>query len=182
MFERYTEAARRVIFCAKAEADHRDEAAIDPRDILLGLVRETNSRLVTIIPLADLAVDLRARMGIPHLRITQHPYLRQRDIPLHATGKAVLAHAAEEADRDRQYWIDCDHLLRGLLRFPNEANDALAQSEITLASVRKMVKEQKELLPRRPAPRWGREKLLWRRYGYIVIFLAAILLISLIRC
>lgn len=182
MFERYTESARRVIFYARTEANHRDEAAIGPQDILLGLTWETKSGLTDLYPLKDLAVDLRARMGIPHLPSTAHPYLRVRDIPLDMAGKRALAHAAEEADRDWQYWIDCDHLLRGLLRFPNQAKDALTQSGITLAAVRKTVRGQRELLPRAPGPKWGREKLLWRRYGYVVVFFAGIVLISLLRC
>lgn len=188
MFERYTEAARRVIFYARIEANHRDDTAISAEHLLLGLTWEMRSSLADMIPLNDLAVDLRAGMGVPHLPITAHPYLRDRTIPLDAAAKKALAYGAKEADRDNQYWIECDHLLRGLLRFPNEAAEALGESGITLQGVRTPAKECRRRNPQRPAPKWAWFKLvLWRwrpflrRFGYVLVFLALMILIGLLR-
>ncbi|MGC1156777.1 MAG: Clp protease N-terminal domain-containing protein, partial [Acidobacteriaceae bacterium] len=177
MFERYTESAKRVVFFARIEANHHDDPAISAEHLLLGLTWEAKSGLATFVPLKDLAIDLRARMGIPHLPSTSHPYLRDRTIPLDNVAKLALAYAAEEADRDRQYWIDCDHLLRGLLRFPNEATKALTQSGVMLTGVRDAAKEFRRRVSPQPAPKWGWLRLMWRRYGYIVVFLALIILI-----
>ena len=51
--------------------------------------------------------------------------MRKADTPLDGDAKKAVAYAAKEADHDRQYWIDSDHLLRALLRFPNDAANAL---------------------------------------------------------
>ena len=40
MFERYTEKARRVIFCARYEASELGSPVIDTEHLLLGLIRE----------------------------------------------------------------------------------------------------------------------------------------------
>ncbi|MGC2298393.1 MAG: Clp protease N-terminal domain-containing protein [Acidobacteriaceae bacterium] len=188
MFERCTEAARRVIFYARIEANHRDDAAISAEHLLLGLTWERTSNLAGFAPLNDLAVDLRARMGIPHMPSTAHPYLRDRTIPLDAVGKRAIAYAAKEANSDGQYWIDCDHLLRGLLRLPNKAADALTQSGITLPIVRKAAREYRLRIPQKPAPRgtWfrlvlSRHRTFWRRFGYVLFFLALMLLLNLLR-
>jgi ATP-dependent Clp protease ATP-binding subunit ClpA len=181
MFERYTDAAKRVIYYSRIEANHRDDPAISAEHLLLGLTWETKSSRDYVFPLRDFAVDLRALMAIPHFPSTSHPYLRDRNIPLDAIGKLVLVYGAEEADRDGQYWIDCDHLLRGLLRFPNRAAEALTQSGITLAAVRKAAGEFRRL-PQKPAPKWGRLRLVVRRYYYVWFFAALVVLISLIRC
>jgi len=50
MFERYTEAARRVIFFARYEASQYGSAVIDTEHLLLGLVREDRDLLDHFIP------------------------------------------------------------------------------------------------------------------------------------
>jgi ATP-dependent Clp protease ATP-binding subunit ClpC len=180
MFERYTDSAKRVIFFAGAEANHRDEAAIGPEDLLLGLIREEPA-LTASVPLRDFAVDLRARMGIPHLPCSSHPYLRRRDISLSDGGKTAVAYAAEEADLDREFWIEWDHLLRGLLRFENAGSEALVASGITIEGVRSAVRKQREQNPAQPAPRPYRLRKLIYRTRYIWIFLLTAILVTLAR-
>jgi len=140
IFERYTDAAKRAIYFARLEANHRDADSITPEHILAGLTWESDSTFAGIAPLKELTVTLRAQTELPHLPSTSFPYLRDRNIPLNDDGKITLAYAVEEVNRDRQYWIDCDHLLRGLLRFPNGACEALEQSGINLGSVRSAAK------------------------------------------
>jgi ATP-dependent Clp protease ATP-binding subunit ClpC len=186
MFERYTQPAKRVIYYARVEANHRDETAIGAEDILLGLTWEMTSGLADMPPLKDLAIDLRAHMGVPHLPSTIHPYLRERIIPLDSNGKKALAYAAKESDRDRQYWIDCDHLLRGLLRFPNPASDALLHLGITLAQVRDSARSYRLQTPPAPSPpfprwRWLKRTLHRTRHSWILLlFLLLMILISIL--
>jgi hypothetical protein len=60
----------------------------------------------------------------------------KKDIPLDQNAKVALAYAAKEADFDEEYWIDTDHLLRGILSFPNEASAALQSIFINLDQAR----------------------------------------------
>jgi ATP-dependent Clp protease ATP-binding subunit ClpA len=154
-FERYTDAAKRAIYFARLEANHRDVDSIMPEHILAGLTWESDSTFAGIAPLKELAVTLRAQMELPHLPSTSFPYLRDRNIPLNDGAKMTLAYAVEEANRDRQYWLDCNHLLRGLLRFRNRASDVLEQSAINLGSVRSAAKLRRREHPANPAPKWG---------------------------
>ncbi len=177
MFERYTDAAKRAIFFARVEANHRNADCISPEYMLAGVIRETASTFADIAPLKELAVSLRAHMEMPHLPSTSLPYLRERDIPLDDGGKKVIAYAALEANRDRQYWIDCDHLLRGMLRFPNKASDALQQAGIALRSIRSAANLRRRNHPSAPAPRWGYAKIAIDRSRPWLVWLAVLVLI-----
>jgi ATP-dependent Clp protease ATP-binding subunit ClpA len=158
-FDRYTEEAKRAIFFARLEANHCDADSITPEHILAGLTWESDSTLAGVAPLKELTVALRAQMELPHLPSTSFRYLRDRATPLNEGGKKALAYAVAEANRDWQYWIDCDHLLRGLLRFPSRASDALGQAGINLSSVRSAANRCRRKHPSNPAPGWGYLKL-----------------------
>jgi hypothetical protein len=158
IFERFTDAAKRAIYFARLEANHRDADCITPEYILAGLTWESDT-CAGITSLKELTLTLRAHIELPHLPSTPFPYLRDRDIPLSADGKKTLAYAVEEANRDRQYWIDCDHLLRGLLSFHNGACDVLEQAGINLSSERSAAKLHSRKHPSTPAPKWGDLKL-----------------------
>jgi hypothetical protein len=175
-FVRYTDAAKRVIYFARLEANHRDADSITPEHILAGLTWESDSTLADIAPLKELTVNLRARTEIPHFPSTSFPYLRDRDIPLNDTGKITLAYAVQEANRDGQYWLDCHHLLRGLLRFSNGAAGALHEVGIDLKSVRAGAKLHRRRHPSMPVPKWGYLKLFIDRSGSLLIWLVLLLL------
>ena len=84
----------------------------------------------------------------------------------------TLAYAVREANRDWQYRLDCHHLLRGLLRFPNWACEALRQVGIDLTSVRAAAKLHGRQHTSIPAPKWGYLKLAIDRSGPLAIWLA----------
>lgn len=154
MFNRYTEHARRAIFFARMEAVHRDEEFIRAKDILLGLTWEEDTRAARIGSLKGKAIELRALVGVPHLPITALPYLRHQDIPLDDDSKKILAYASLEADRDWQFWIDTDHLYRGVLRFHNQAANALNNQGIKLEMVRSASTRDRREHPPQSAPKW----------------------------
>jgi ATP-dependent Clp protease ATP-binding subunit ClpA len=176
-YDRYTDAAKRAIYFARLEANHRDADSIKPEHILAGLTWESDSTLAGIAPLKELTVTLRAQMELPHLPSTSLPYLRDRNIPLNDGGKITLAYAVEEVNRDKQYWIDCNHLLRGLLRFPNGAREALEQSGINLGSVRSAAELHRRKHPANPAPKWGYAKLAIDRRRPLLVWLALLVAI-----
>lgn len=165
MFERYTDPAKRIIFFARLEANHRLEDHITPKDILAGLAWESGSRAMRIAPLKENAVLFRSLVGIPHLPISSTPYLEiTRDIPLDKDAKMVLAYAASEADRDKEYWVDSDHLLRGLLRIKNPAATALKSIGLDLKTLRTESRNDRNALPPISAPEWARLGLTWNKW------------------
>jgi hypothetical protein len=139
VFERYTEAARRAIFYARAEALGRNGEIITVADLLAGLSLSEDTRAQRVGSLKDNGFYLRWLSGLPALPSTT-PGSNWRDetkqLELDPEARQTLAFALLEANRDREYWIDTDHLLRGLLRFPNRANFAMLKTEINLKSAR----------------------------------------------
>lgn len=178
------------------EAQHRNEESISVRDILVALTRISASPTPETTRLHGLAVALRASVGIPHLPITSRPYTSKSDIPLSGESKKVLLLALREADEDWQYWIDNDHLLRGLLAFPNEARDALLRFGLDLDSVRHSSRVHRREFPAERPPKWARSKILLsrlerlsNRYPYLAslvltflaIFICAVALLVVLK-
>ena len=139
LFQRYTESTLRALTFARQEAWHRGETVVTVSDLLAGLSVEEDTRAQRIGSLKSNAFYLRWLTALPAL-----PSLQARTEPetvdavplLDAEAKRVLAFAVMEADRDREYWIDADHLLRGLMRFPNKAHFAVLKTELSLEAAR----------------------------------------------
>lgn len=175
MFERYADDAKRAVYFAHIEALHRKEPAISVRDLLVGLTYDTETAC-KIAPLKKEAVPLRSRVGIPHLPNTSRPYGQGPAIPLDNDAKKAIAYATKEANLDRQYWIDSGHLLRGLLRFPNSAEEALLTANIHLESLRSASAQYRKDFPPAPTPKWAGLKGAVSKYWF-ASFIAIILLV-----
>ena len=134
MFERYTEQARRAIFFARYEASLQGTGKITTGLILLGVMREGESRSVAARILKDQGINLRSSLGFP-LRNGKPLTDPMKDMPLDADSKKVLAYSLEEAELDNSFYVDANHVLRGILRFPNEASDALQSVPLDLEKV-----------------------------------------------
>ena len=163
------------IYFALIEALHRNEKFISVGDLLVGITWDSESRASKIVSVKELAISLRSSVGIPHLPSTSQPYKRGAHIPLDDDAKKAVAYAAEEADQDRQYWIESDHLLRGLLRFPNNAREALQRANIHLDSLRSASVQHRKEFPPAPIPKWAGLKNVVRKY-WVGALIAAILL------
>jgi hypothetical protein len=137
MFERYTDEAKRAIFFARTEAVASKESAICVKDLLLGLAREEKLRANQIASLKARDADLRSALGIaPFPQPIERSLLDPKTaIPLDSDANKTLAYTAQEAGLDWEFWIDADHLLRGLLRFPNAAADALSKPGVELGTM-----------------------------------------------
>jgi hypothetical protein len=177
MFERYALDAKKAIFLAHIEAVHRNEQSISVGDLLAGIAWDAESRACQIAPLKEKVMMLRALVGIPHLPITSRPYERGTHIPLDDDAKKAVAYAAEEADLDRQYWIDSDHLLRGLLRFSNNAAEAMSEADIHLDSLRSLSVQHRNEFPPAPPPKWSGAKKVIKKYWSRALMAAILLLI-----
>jgi hypothetical protein len=134
--ERYAEPTREALVYARQEALDRGAEAISVADLLGGLCVAEETRAERVGGLKANAFYLRWLVGLPALPARVVSNGGSESIEFDAEAKRALAFAVLEADRDREYWIDSDHLLRGLLRFPNKADFALLKIEISLKSAR----------------------------------------------
>ncbi len=151
IFERFTQASHNAVFNARLEALRRGDRTINVADLLSGLSWAEISRANRVGFLKDNAFYLRWLSGLPALPMSS-PSVTGHDLQnathLDPEVKKALAFAVAEADRDREYWIDSDHLLRGLLRFPNQADFALLKTELTLSVARtNSSRDREEFLP-----------------------------------
>lgn len=114
MFERYTEAARRVIFFARFEASHYGSAKIESEHLLLGLLREDKRLARTTLRALGAAAAIRQEIDamLPHLQRIPTSV----EIPLSAECKSILGYASDSAERLEHSHIDTVHLLLGILR------------------------------------------------------------------
>jgi len=139
MFERYTEAARRVIFFGRYEAStYGSRRAIETEHLLLGLLREDKKLLERLLERPDVDEDVRAR--IKSRITTREKTTTSIDIPLSDECKRILAYANEESERLHHRLIGTEHLFLGILR-ENEclASQVLSDAGISLDAAREAV-------------------------------------------
>jgi ATP-dependent Clp protease ATP-binding subunit ClpA len=162
MFERYTEQAKRAIDNARTEAALRGAKHITPSHLLLGLSQDDGSRAAQIASLKGRLSDLWTGAVNPDRPPTANQAGGLSNIPLHPETKMALVHAEKEANREWSQHIDTDHLLRGLLRFKNEASDALKSKGVHLADVRTAAKRHRIQFPSARSSFFWMLKQMWR--------------------
>jgi ATP-dependent Clp protease ATP-binding subunit ClpA len=166
--ERYTEPVQLVLESAREEAQLRGSAALTVADLLAGLMVEEGSRAERIGQLKANAFYLRWLAELPALPALSLGSDSNASIEPDMEARRALAFAVLEADRDREYWIDSDHLLRGLLRFPNKADFALLKTELSLDSARVASRKDREKFLPEQNPSLKVVKYLARKYLMIV--------------
>jgi ATP-dependent Clp protease ATP-binding subunit ClpC len=171
VFERYTEPARRAIFFSLWHARLGEEAAIDSVHLLRGLTQEENSRANTIFQLREQFPI----QGDRPSRFATHEDVPKPDLPLNPEAKRILARTAWEANAMRDYWIDNEHLLLGVLAEPRcQAAQYLAKAGLSLKHARRAIIENKSSRPDYgPVPElwsvqspWDRLVFKWRMRKY----------------
>jgi hypothetical protein len=158
MFERYTVNARRGIFFAAHESLQRNGGVLSVEHLLLGLVRESSSTLEEVMHLKSHEDALRAHLQMPPWGDLPLKKISPNTTQLDDNSKLAIVYAGEEAELDGVFWIDCDHLLRALLRFPNCGGEALSTIGITLDGFRLSLADHRRRFPPPPPPKW-----LWLR-------------------
>jgi ATP-dependent Clp protease ATP-binding subunit ClpC len=173
MFKRYTDECKRAIFLAQQTALHEGAAAINSTHLLLGLLREADSRANSIFRLREvLPAD------VAQLAASTKQELSKGIIPLTTDGKRVVAYTAREANRLRDYWIDTEHLVLGILREgENAAAVKLGTAGLDLERSRQQVIESKSSRPRRPDPVlwWARKRRGAFGIALVVVFLLGVI-------
>jgi ATP-dependent Clp protease ATP-binding subunit ClpC len=116
VFERYSVAARQVIFVARVEAGRVGSPFIDTEHVLLGILR------VAPAPPEMFAQPLSIPWGREYATRWHTPTIKiptSVDLPLHADTKAVFDQAMSLADVYRCNLIRTEHLLLALATVPN---------------------------------------------------------------
>jgi hypothetical protein len=75
-----------------------------------------------------------------------------RHLELDADAMRAFPSALMEADRDDEYWIDSDHLLRALMRFPNRAHFASSRLRSPSLTARNASREDRHKVKPDGAP------------------------------
>jgi ATP-dependent Clp protease ATP-binding subunit ClpC len=154
MFERYTEAASRVIFFSRYEASQFGSGLVEPQHLLLGLLREDAALRHRVDP-ERIRAWVEAEMP-PSAKISTDV-----DLPLSSPAKRAIAYAAEEAERLGRSEIGTRHILLGLLREETLAQEILHKSGFSLAETRAEISAKKasEPVPREAGAVVGLDRL-----------------------
>lgn len=158
VFERYTEAARRTIFFARYEAAQFGSDSIDTEHLLLGLIRTNSGPVAGLFRENDVSMN-DVRVAIEKSIPQREEGSTSVDIPLSATARAVLGHAAQEAEEMRHEQIECEHLLLGLLwERESLAAEILTGKGLKVARVRDEVRRahSREIESASPKHRYAR--------------------------
>lgn len=166
VFERYTDEARRALFLARREAQRRTDGLVTVEDLLSGMSTEGGTRADRVGALKDNAFYLRWLVELPPLPAAMEAH-RDGHLDMDGNAKKALLFAQEEADRDGEFWIDSDHLLRGLMRFPNKAHFALLKIETNLRSTRLSAIKDRQLRPSQASPRAHDMPSMVRKYAVL---------------
>ena len=112
-FERFTEAAKRVLKLAQEEAERSHHSYIGTEHILLGLLRERDT--VASVALERISVDIAdVRRTIDTILGTQEGTVIQQIIPTSRV-KTIIEISFAEARRMGDDFVGTEHLLLGLL-------------------------------------------------------------------
>jgi ATP-dependent Clp protease ATP-binding subunit ClpC len=148
MFERYTEEARRAVFYARYVTMASGAPAIDSVHQLSGLMWEEHFRAQKLFKLQEI-FPLYSRR--PHLIVEREQMKAVGGPQLTNDSKKILVHAKTQADALRDYWIDTEHLLLGILAEPTcLAAQHLAKANISLENARRVVRENMASRPKYP--------------------------------
>jgi ATP-dependent Clp protease ATP-binding subunit ClpA len=195
MFQRYTDETKRAIYFSAQLALYEGAEVINSTFLLRGLLTDDESRANSIFHLSELFPEdaakqstLKGQQVDNECKLTIEQTARQSAfkkkniapnmIALGGDGKRILAYTAREANRLRDYWIETEHLVLGILREGENAGAAkLRAVGLNIETARQRVIESKSTRPTRPDP------VLWwarKRRGAIGIALVVFFLLGVI--
>jgi uncharacterized protein (TIGR03435 family) len=149
VFERYAEAARRVLFFARYEAEQLGSVSVESEHLLLALIRETGGTISRLLARANITPET-IRGDIDGLKRRPQQGPPPDENRLGEEANRILRLASEEANRFLHHDIDTEHLLLGILR----EDQSVAASILTAHGMRiNEVRDEIVLIhAQRPAP------------------------------
>ncbi len=140
MFERYTEEARKTIFCARYLAGQFGADAIDVAHLLLAGIRVSGTYLSKLSSKTIMREELYQKLEEQLVKGTRKP--SSAAIPFSRETKEVIEKAMEEANEMSQHHIGIGHLFIGLLwQEGSIAEKFLRENGISLTVVRTFVQK-----------------------------------------
>ena len=135
-FDKFTDRARRVLTFAQEEAQRFNHSTIGPEHLLLGLVREEGGVAAKV--LENLGVELKKLRSAIEFIIGRGERATLGEIGLTAAGKETIRLSVVEAKNLDHHYIGTEHILLGLLAFPEDsvAKGALEAFGISFDRVR----------------------------------------------
>lgn len=170
MFQRYTDETERAVYFGAQRALYDGASAIDSSHLLLGLLMDDGSRADRIFHLRELLpgetvkqsllknANIDNKCKLVFQETSQRSFFgKQRaqanEIKMASEGKRILTYAAREANQLRDYWIETEHLILGILRDgENAAAVKLRSLGLNLETSRQRVIENKASRPHRSSP------------------------------
>ena len=116
LWQRFTERAKRVVIAAQEEAAHAGEPYVSPEDVVLGLVKESDSVATKVLERLGVAPERVRREIERRLGVHGGRRLNNNDVTLDPRTKHVLDFAYDEARQLKTNYIGTEHLLLGILR------------------------------------------------------------------
>jgi ATP-dependent Clp protease ATP-binding subunit ClpA len=195
MFQRYTDETKRAIYFAAQLAKYEGAEVIDSTFLLRGLLTDAETRANSIFHLCQLFPEdaakqstLKSQQVANECKLiiretSQQSTFKKRQVApnmigLGGDGKRILAYTAREANGLRDYWIDTEHLVLGILREgENAAAHRLRATGLDIETSRRRVIECMSTRPARPDP------VLWwvrKRRGAFGIALVVVFLLGVI--
>jgi len=139
MFERYNEKARRALFFARYEASKLGSRVIESEHVLLGILREGEETVMTLLGHFDVKPE-ELRREIEGERVFVERVSSTADLPLSEETKKVLAYGAHEAEGMVHTAVGSEHLLLGLLKVEGcMAMRILSEAGLDVYSVREEI-------------------------------------------
>jgi ATP-dependent Clp protease ATP-binding subunit ClpC len=193
MFDRYTEETKRAIYFGAQRALYDGAPQIDATHLVLGLLMDDDSRANRIFRLRERLPEETAKQSMlkgpnngnkcelaievtpPQSSITKQK-VAPNEIKLSSEGKRILAHSTREANRLRDYWIDTEHLVLGIIRENKNATAIkLLGTGLNINTSRQLVIDNQSSRPPRTDPVlwWVRRRPLG--IALIVIFLLGVI-------
>ena len=142
MFERFSTASRRAVFCARWEAGFVGSQIIDSEHLLLGLLRVDSTTLpfiaqpVTLISVRETAV----RWHVPGEKLPT-----SADLPIGEDVKLAFENAGAFADVHRSSFVRTEHLLLALMTLTtSHAAFILREADASLPRLEQLVSGVKD--------------------------------------
>ncbi len=138
MWQRFTERARRVIFFAQEEAGRVGDHRVDTQHILLGLVRENDTRAAEALRLMNVSPARVREEALKH--VVRGNSMVNRDMQLTPHAKRVIDLTNDEANNLNSEYIDTEHLLLGLIgETDGAASQVLSALGVSLGRAKEVV-------------------------------------------
>jgi ATP-dependent Clp protease ATP-binding subunit ClpA len=166
MWQRFTEAARRVIYYAQAEAMRLNVQFVNSEHILFGIISEEENTSAIAV-LSSLGLSMSQISAEFKLQVNEGKVIDHDKIKLSPDGKRVIEMAYKEALELKHDYISTAHLLLGLIREMTAKGGKILQSlgmdpQSTREAYIQLIKETGD--PENNISYFGENTLKWQRF------------------